>query len=209
MTTQSLKDLTSRLKENYLTTSVSDRRTEMLQQANMLDERESFSGLRKQRFQNAYSFSIRTTFNQPGHLATVIAFDLPINDIIPLNMARSNFLLLPDNEEIDDSMVPSETAINAQAALKGSWVEFSVSLPNSPLQLIYRVSAFNLAIDLLRNNIWLLAVESAVTDAIDGGHLFPSPAIHPPQRKYRRRAGSPTLTQPGNCRQPALRATGL
>ncbi len=88
----------------------------------------------------------------------MIAFDLPINDIIPLNMARSNFLLLPDNEEIDDSMVPSETAINAQAALKGSWVEFSVSLPNSPLQLIYRVSAFNLAIDLLRNNIWLLAV---------------------------------------------------
>lgn len=158
VTTQSLKDLTSRLKENYLTTSVSDRRTEMLQQANMLDERESFSGLRKQRFQNAYSFSIRTTFNQPGHLATVIAFDLPINDIIPLNMARSNFLLLPDNEEIDDSMAPNETAINAQAALKGSWVEFSVSLPNSPLQLIYRVSAFNLAVDLLRNNIWLLAV---------------------------------------------------
>ncbi|CAK8741963.1 Phosphotransferase RcsD [Sodalis praecaptivus] len=32
-------------------------------------------------------------FNQPGHLATIIAFDLPINDIIPLNMARANFAL--------------------------------------------------------------------------------------------------------------------
>ena len=71
----------------------------------MLDERESFSDLRKQRFQNAYSFSIRTTFNQPGHLATVIAFDLPINDIIPANLARANFLLLPD--DVDPTTAPS------------------------------------------------------------------------------------------------------
>ena len=153
VTTQSLKELTSRLKENYLAASAGERRIEMLQQANMLDERETFSGLRKQRFQNAYSFSIRTTFNQPGHLATVIAFDLPINDIIPLNMARSNFLLLPDDDELDAS---GESTIRTEATLKGSWVEFSASLPNAPLQLIYRVSALSLAIDLLRNNVWLL-----------------------------------------------------
>jgi len=158
VTTQSLKELTSRLKENYLTTLASERRAEMLQQANMLDERESFSGLRKQRFQNAYSFSIRTTFNQPGHLATVIAFDLPINDIIPLHMARSSFLLLPDGGEIDENTVPSETITDTNVALKGSWVEFSIALPNAPLKLVYRVSAINLAIDLLRNNLWLLVI---------------------------------------------------
>lgn len=158
VTTQSLKELTSRLKENYLTTSAAERRAEMLQQANMLDERESFSGLRKQRFQNAYSFSIRTTFNQPGHLATVIAFDLPINDIIPLHMARANFLLLPDSGELDESAIPSETITETSAVLKGSWVEFSVVLPNAPLKLVYRVPAINLAIDLLRNNLWLLVV---------------------------------------------------
>ncbi|KFK93230.1 MULTISPECIES: phosphotransferase RcsD [unclassified Serratia (in: enterobacteria)] len=158
VTTQSLKELTSRLKESYLTTLASERRAEMLQQANMLDERESFSGLRKQRFQNSYSFSIRTTFNQPGHLATVIAFDLPISDIIPTHMTRSNFLLLPDDGDIDESAVTNETVTNANAMLKGSWVEFSVTLPNAPLKLVYRVSAINLAIDLLRNNIWLLGV---------------------------------------------------
>ncbi|VXC92180.1 phosphotransfer intermediate protein in two-component regulatory system with RcsBC [Enterobacterales bacterium 8AC] len=158
VTTQSLKELTSRLKENYLTTTATERRAEMLQQANMLDERESFSGLRKQRLQNAYSFSIRTTFNQPGHLATVIAFDLPINDIIPLNMARANFLLLPDDTELDENAVPSEAVAETSAVLKGSWVEFSVALPNAPLKLVYRVPAINLVIDLLRNNLWLLVV---------------------------------------------------
>ncbi|MGB8664576.1 MAG: phosphotransferase RcsD [Serratia inhibens] len=158
ITTQPLKELASRFRESYLTTSAEDRRAEMLQQANMLDERESFSSLRKQRFQNAYSFSIRTTFNQPGHLATVIAFDLPINDIIPLNMARSNFMLLPDETDLDDSTLPVETTTNASVSLSASWVEFSAPLPNAPLKVVYRVSALNLAIDLLRNNVWLIAI---------------------------------------------------
>ncbi|MDT3249519.1 phosphotransferase RcsD [Serratia sp. root2] len=158
ITTQPLKELASRFRESYLTTSAEDRRAEMLQQANMLDERESFSSLRKQRFQNAYSFSIRTTFNQPGHLATVIAFDLPINDIIPINMARSNFMLLPDETDLDDSTLPVETTTNASVSLSASWVEFSAPLPNAPLKVVYRVSALNLAIDLLRNNVWLIAI---------------------------------------------------
>ncbi|MDI5405262.1 hypothetical protein MJM25_29845, partial [Salmonella enterica subsp. enterica serovar Lubbock] len=42
-------------------------------------ERESFSSLRKLAWQNGHYFTLRTTFNQPGHLATVVAFDLPIN----------------------------------------------------------------------------------------------------------------------------------
>jgi two-component system sensor histidine kinase RcsD len=158
ITTQPLKELASRFRESYLTTSAEDRRAEMLQQANLLDERESFSALRKQRFQNAYSFSIRTTFNQPGHLATVIAFDLPINDIIPVNMARSNFLLQPDDIDLDDGTLPAETTLGAGVAMSGSWVEFSAALPNAPLKVVYRVSAFNLAIDLLRNNIWLIVI---------------------------------------------------
>jgi len=158
ITTQPLKELASRFRESYLTSSAEDRRAEMLQQANMLDERESFSSLRKQRFQNAYSFSIRTTFNQPGHLATVIAFDLPINDIIPINMARSNFMLQPDDIDLDDNTLPVETTTNASVSLTSSWVEFSAPLPNAPLKVVYRVSALNLAIDLLRNNVWLVAI---------------------------------------------------
>ncbi|QHA88725.1 phosphotransferase RcsD [Serratia rhizosphaerae] len=160
VTTQSLKDLTSRFRDSYLTNSAEDRRTEMLQQANMLDERESFSTLRKQRFQNAYSFSIRTTFNQPGHLATVIAFDLPLNDIIPFNMARANFELQPVDDGVDPAGSEDDTAASVpsspQVTLSGSWVEFSASLPNAPLNMVYRVSVLSLAIDLLRNNMWLL-----------------------------------------------------
>ena len=88
----------------------------------------------------------------------MIAFDLPINDIIPANLARANFLLQPDDVELDDSAIPAETALGAQAAMSGGWVEFSAALPNAPLKVVYRVSAINLAIDLLRNNIWLIAV---------------------------------------------------
>ena len=39
---------------------------------------------------------LRTTFNQPGHLATVVAFDLPINDLIPPGMPLDSFRLEPD-----------------------------------------------------------------------------------------------------------------
>ncbi|STV87606.1 two-component sensor protein RcsD [Klebsiella michiganensis] len=46
--------------------------------------------------QNGYYFTLRTTFNQPGHLATVVAFDLPINDLIPPSMSLESFRLEPD-----------------------------------------------------------------------------------------------------------------
>ncbi|EPE4189608.1 phosphotransferase RcsD [Yersinia enterocolitica] len=155
ITTQALKEVTSRFKESYLTAAAESRRAEMLQQANTLDERESFSPLRKLRFQNAYYFTIRTTFNHPGHLATVIAFDLPINDLIPSNMARSNFLLQPDKTPINEGMAPEDTA-TASVTLNGYWVEISAPLANASLKIVYRVAVTVLAIDLLRNNFWLI-----------------------------------------------------
>ncbi|MFA3761697.1 phosphotransferase RcsD [Yersinia sp. 2466 StPb PI] len=155
ITTQALKEVTSRFKESYLTVAAESRRAEMLQQANTLDERESFSPLRKFRFQNAYYFTLRTTFNHPGHLATVIAFDLPINDLIPSNMARSNFLLQQDKTPINEGMAP-EDIVATSVALNGSWLEFSAPLANAALKIVYRVPVGGLAIDLLRNNFWLL-----------------------------------------------------
>ncbi|CFR03461.1 phosphotransferase RcsD [Yersinia kristensenii] len=155
ITTQPLKEVTSRFKESYLTAAAESRRAEMLQQANTLDERESFSPLRKLRFQNAYYFTIRTTFNHPGHLATVIAFDLPINDLIPPNMARSNFLLQPDKTPINEGMAPEDTT-TASVALNSYWVEVSAPLANTSLKIVYRVPVTVLAIDLLRNNFWLI-----------------------------------------------------
>ncbi|CNH83412.1 phosphotransferase RcsD [Yersinia ruckeri] len=156
ITTQSLKELTSRFKERYLTASAESRRAEMLQQANTLDERESFSPLRKLRFQNAYYFTLRTTFNHPGHLATVIAFDLPINDLIPANMARSNFLLQLDKTPISDSGMTPEDLNTVFVTINGSWLEFSAPLTNASLKMVYRVSLTGLTLDLLRNNSWLI-----------------------------------------------------
>lgn len=155
ITTQPLKEVASRFKESYLTAAAESRRAEMLQQANTLDERESFSPLRKLRFQNAYYFTIRTTFNHPGHLATVIAFDLPINDLIPPNMARANFLLQSDKTPINEGMTAEDTAA-ASVTLNGYWVEISAPLSNASLKIVYRVSVTVLAIDLLRNNFWLI-----------------------------------------------------
>ncbi|CNJ83963.1 phosphotransfer intermediate protein in two-component regulatory system with RcsBC [Yersinia aldovae] len=155
VTTQALKEVTSRFKESYLTASAESRRAEMLQQANTLDERESFSPLRKLRFQNAYYFTLRTTFNHPGHLATVIAFDLPINDLIPPNMARSNFLLQQDKTPVNEGVVAEDIAATS-VRLNGSWVEFSAPLTNAILKIVYRVPLSVLAIDLLRNNSWLI-----------------------------------------------------
>ncbi|AHK20505.1 tRNA(5-methylaminomethyl-2-thiouridylate) methyltransferase [Yersinia similis] len=155
ITTQALKEVTSRFKENYLTAFAESRRAEMLQQVNTLDERESFSPLRKLRFQNAYYFTLRTTFNRPGHLATVIAFDLPINDLIPPNMARSNFLLQPDKVPLNEGAAPEDIAATS-VSLNGSWVEFSAPLANVTLKIVYRVPVSNLVIDLLINNFWLI-----------------------------------------------------
>lgn len=83
ISTLPLKDLATGFKDSTISGLVDSRRAEMLQQANALDERESFSSLRHLAWQNGYYFTLRTTFNQPGHLATVVAFDLPINDLIP------------------------------------------------------------------------------------------------------------------------------
>lgn len=158
VTNQPLKEPASRFSESYLTTLAKDRRAEMLQQANILDERESFSGLRTQRLQDAHSFSIRTTFNQPGHLASVIAFDLPINDIIPANMARSNFLLQPDDIDSDVGGIPPETPLGVSVAMSGRWMDVITPLPHAPLKVVYRVSTSDLAIDLMLNNIWLIVI---------------------------------------------------
>ena len=105
----------------------------MLQQANALDERESFSSLRRLAWQNGHYFTLRTTFNQPGHLATVVAFDLPINDLIPPDMPLDSFRLEPDNSTQNmrtpsDKEGPDSVAIS----FNGSKIEIASSLLLAP-----------------------------------------------------------------------------
>ncbi|MEA9389184.1 phosphotransferase RcsD [Acerihabitans sp. TG2] len=160
ISTQPLREIAPRFEESYISTLVKSRRTEMLQQANILDERESFSALRKFRFQNDYYFTQCITINQPGHLATIIAFDLPINDIIPLNMARANFSLLSSETTsgVEDDDGPRQTQ-PVISQVKGATLEITAPFTNAPLNMVYRVPLTSLTIDLLRNNLWLLTID--------------------------------------------------
>ncbi|NDL65258.1 phosphotransferase RcsD [Acerihabitans arboris] len=159
ISTQALRDIAPRFEDSYISALVKSRRAEMLQQANILDERESFSPLRKFRFQNDYFFTQRIIINQPGHLATIVAFDLPINDVIPLNMARANFSLVSADESsgiTDDGQQDAQSVTNRIA---GSTLAITAQFANAPLNLVYRVPLGSLTVDLLRNNIWPLAID--------------------------------------------------
>lgn len=157
ISTLPLKDMATRYKESAISTIVDARRAEMLQQANALDERESFSPLRRFTWQNDHYFTVRTTFNQPGHLATVVAFDLPINDLIPLNMPLENFQLKQDMAGTGSSAsVDEDSTHSTKVTLLNPNVEIAASLSSTPLQLVYRVPILGLIADTLRNLMWPL-----------------------------------------------------
>ena len=165
ISTLPLKDLTSGFKESTIGNIVDSRRTEMLQQANALDERESFSSLRSLAWQNGHYFTLRTTFNQPGHLATVVAFDLPINDLIPPGMPLDSFHLVPDatstTEHLNEKESPDSVSIN----FNNSKIEISSALNSTDMRLVWQVPFGSLLLDTLQSillplllNIALLAL---------------------------------------------------
>ena len=165
ISTLPLKDLTSGFKESTIGNIVDSRRAEMLQQANALDERESFSSLRRLAWQNGHYFTLRTTFNQPGHLATVVPFDLPINDLIPPGMPLDSFHLVPDatstTEHLNEKESPDSVSIN----FNNSKIEISSALNSTDMRLVWQVPFGSLLLDTLQSillplllNIALLAL---------------------------------------------------
>lgn len=165
VSTLPLKDLSSGFKESNVGGIVDSRRAEMLQQANSLDERESFSALRRLAWQNGYYFTLRTTFNQPGHLATVVAFDLPVNDIIPPTMPLESFRLEQDNTPSALRTAEKEAADSASVNLNGSRIEIASAINSTGMRLVWQVPFATLLLDTLQNillplllNIGLLAL---------------------------------------------------
>lgn len=167
ISTLPLKDLSSGFKESSIGSIVDSRRAEMLQQANTLDERESFSSLRRLAWQNGHYFTLRTTFNQPGHLATVVAFDLPINDLIPPDMPLDSFRLEPDTSA-QNMRAPADKKEGPESAsitFNGSKIEIASSLNSTGMRLVWQVPFGTLLLDTLQNillplllNIGLLAL---------------------------------------------------
>lgn len=165
VSTLPLKDLSSGFKDSTVGSVVDARRAEMLQQANALDERESFSPLRRLTWQNGYYFTLRTTFNQPGHLATVVAFDLPINDLIPPGMMLDSFRLEQDATQNTLRTQEKEMADSASVNFNSSKIEISSSLNSTGMRLVWQVPFGTLLLDTLQNillplllNIGLLAL---------------------------------------------------
>lgn len=165
ISTLTLKDLTSGFKESTIGNIVDSRRAEMLQQANALDERESFSSLRRLVWQNGHYFTLRTTFNQPGHLATVVAFDLPINDLIPAGMPLDSFHLVPDASSTTEHVNEKESPDSVSISFNNSKIEISSALDSTDMRLVWQVPFGSLLLDTLQNillplllNIALLAL---------------------------------------------------
>ena len=165
ISTLPLKDLTSGFKESTIGNIVDSRRAEMLQQANALDERESFSSLRRLVWQNGHYFTLRTTFNQPGHLATVVAFDLPINDLIPPGMQLDSFHLEPDATSTAEHLSEKESPDSVSINFNNSKIEISSALNSTDMRLVWQVPFGSLLLDTLQSillplllNIALLAL---------------------------------------------------
>ncbi|CAK9885423.1 MAG: Phosphotransferase RcsD [Candidatus Erwinia impunctatus] len=135
-------------RDNPLTTLLDSRRTEMLQQANALDERESYSLLRYERLIGERYFTLRTTFNQPGHLPTVIAFDIPVGDIIPAQLSETSIQL--KNASDDGSVVRGTT----QLSFVTPDLEISSALASAPLRLVYIIPLFDLLSEALQQLLW-------------------------------------------------------
>jgi len=162
ISTLPLKDMATRYKESAITSLVDSRRAEMLQQANALDERESFSPLRHFSWQNDHYFTLRTTFNQPGHLATVVAFDLPVNDLIPRNMPLENFQLRQETGTTTSGTSDDTTSESTHVSLVNPNLEIAATLPSTSLQLVYRIPLTVLAVDTLHNLLWPLLIYVAL-----------------------------------------------
>lgn len=165
ISTLPLKELSSGFKETHVGTSVDSRHAEMLQQANALDQRESFSSLRRLAWQNGHYFTLRTTFNQPGHLATVVAFDLPINDLIPPTMSLGSFQLALDGSATLLPARDKEDSDSVRINFNSARIEISSPLPTTPMRLVWQVPFGTLLLQTLQNillplliNIGLLAL---------------------------------------------------
>ncbi|RJT19998.1 phosphotransferase RcsD [Buttiauxella izardii] len=195
VSTLPLKDLSSGLKDSGVSSIVDSRRAEMLQQANALDERESFSPLRHLAWQNGHYFTLRTTFNQPGHLATVVAFDLPINDLIPPTMSLDSFRLENNDTQPPASSVEKEGPVSIAINFNGAKIEIASPLVTTDLRLVWQVPLGTLLMDTLQNILLPLLLNIALLALAVFGFTT-----------FRQQTARPAEPQTGNGELQILRA---
>lgn len=153
VSTLPLRDISSGFRDSILAAIIDSRRAEMLHQANVLDERESFSSLRKLNWQNIHYFTLRTTFNQPGHLATVVAFDLPINNLLPPKMSPDDFLIAQENSPGQLTQAEKERPRFTGTRFSRARMEISAPMISTPLTLTWQVPYSLIALDVVKNTL--------------------------------------------------------
>ena len=183
VSTLPLRDISSGFRDSILASIIDSRRAEMLHQANVLDERESFSSLRKLNWQNIHYFTLRTTFNQPGHLATVVAFDLPINNLLPPKMSPDDFQIKSENSVGQLTQTEKDAPRVADTRFSNTRLEINVPIVATPLTLTWQVPYSMLALDVLKKTLLPLLLNSGLLGlAVFGLVAFrrsTTPAIEP------------------------------
>ncbi len=116
-------------------------------------------------WQNAHYFTLRTTFNQPGHLATVVAFDLPINDLIPPGMTIDSFRIEPDPSQNLATTPDKESADHIGITFNGMQIDIATDISTTGMQLLWTVPMSTMLLESMQNillplllNIGLLAL---------------------------------------------------
>ncbi|WP_348251462.1 hypothetical protein, partial [Salmonella enterica] len=75
------------------------------------------------------------TFIQPGHLATVVAFDLHIIDLIPPGMPLDSFRIEPDPTQATGRSSEKEAPGSVTISFNGSKIEISSALYSTGMRL--------------------------------------------------------------------------
>lgn len=131
-------------------------------------------------WQNGYYFTLRTTFNQPGHLATVVAFDLPINDLIPPSMSLESFRLEPDPSQNVSANPDKETADIVSINFNGPQIEIITTINTTGMRLVWMVPFSELILESLQSILLpLLRTLAAGAGAVRIYHL---PSLQRPQK---------------------------
>ncbi|CDG20512.1 putative sensory histidine kinase (Phosphotransfer intermediate) associated with the RcsBC two-component regulatory system [Xenorhabdus poinarii G6] len=156
ITTHSVIKPGIRFQDSYLIKNPGSRRIDMLDQSITLDEKESISFINVLRDENIYFYTYKAAFNAAGQVTTVIAFDLPINNLLPVDMSPANFRLQANNVINEYEYEEPKKLEKLEVSLNGFWLEFSQPLNIMPYTLIYQVPLKVLIVDLLFRNVWLL-----------------------------------------------------
>jgi two-component system sensor histidine kinase RcsD len=95
----------------------------------------------------------------------VVAFDLPINDLIPPDMPLDSFRLDPDSNPEHAHYAGQRGAESVSISFNGSKIEIASSLNSTGMRLVWQVPFGTLLLDTLQNillplllNIGLLAL---------------------------------------------------